>query len=280
MSTAAAVPTSAMGGRAPATDADFDTRYRRKQRTHRLVVVVVRILIVLALLGAWQGLSGPVIDPFWVSSPLAIGERLLEWTRDGTLASNARATLLAMAIGLALGSIAGIATGFLLGRIRFLGDVLNPFIVALNSLPKLALAPLFILWFGIGLQAKVVMTALVCFFLVFYNTFAGARDADSELLGVVTVLGANGRQRLTKVILPHTMSWILTGMRLAVPYSLLGAVVSEITASNEGLGHLLKTSANTFDTAGTFAAIAVLVVVALLLNIAVTRAESLSSRWK
>ncbi|MFE3059603.1 ABC transporter permease [Nocardia sp. NPDC059239] len=277
MSTLAAARTIAP---APSADAESDARYRRKRLTYRLVVYTARILIVVAVLGTWQGLSGPVIDPFWVSSPQAIGERLLEWTRDGTLAGNARATLLAMAIGLLLGSAAGIVAGFLLGRIRFLGDVLNPFIIALNSLPKLALAPLFILWFGIGLQAKVVMTALVCFFLVFYNTFAGARDADSELLGVVTVLGANGRQRLTKVILPHTMSWILTGLRLAVPYSLLGAVVSEITASNEGLGHLLKTSANTFDTAGTFAAIAVLVVVALLLNIAVSRAESLSSRWK
>ncbi|WP_430335935.1 ABC transporter permease [Rhodococcus sp. ACT016] len=280
MSTAAAVRTTAQTMRAPAIDTDHDTRYRRKQRTYRLVVLTIRILIVAALLGAWQMLSGPVIDPFWVSSPQAIADRLVEWTRDGTLATNARATLLAMAIGLVLGSSAGIVTGFLLGRNRFLGDVFNPFIIAMNSLPKLALAPLFILWFGIGLQSKVIMTALVCFFLVFYNTFAGARDTDAELLGVVTVLGANGRQRLLKVILPQTMSWILTGLRLAVPYSLVGAVVSEITASNEGLGHLLKTSANTFDTAGTFAAIAVLVVVALLLNIAVTRAEGLSSRWK
>ncbi|MEU5761269.1 ABC transporter permease [Nocardia sp. NPDC047648] len=261
-------------------DEDFDGAYRRKQRIYRIAVLTVRLAIVAVLLGGWQGLSGPVIDPFWVSSPEAIGDRLIEWTRDGTLAANAQATLLAMAIGLVLGSAAGIVAGFLLGRVRLLGDVFNPFIIAMNSLPKLALAPLFILWFGIGLQAKVVMTALVCFFLVFYNTFAGARDTDSELLGVVAVLGANSRQRLTKVILPYTLAWILTGLRLAVPYSLLGVVVSEITASNEGLGHLLKTSANTFDTAGTFAAIAVLVVVALVLNIVVTRAESLSSRWK
>ncbi|MER7499298.1 ABC transporter permease [Nonomuraea pusilla] len=266
---------------APAEASEAGGRARRPgSRRHRLMVITTRVLLVAAVLGFWQVGSGTIVDPFWVSSPSEILARLATWIGDGTLWANTVATLTAMALGFTLGSLAGVVAGFTLGRVRFLADVFTPFVVAVNSLPKLALAPLFILWFGVGLQGKVVMTSLVCFFLVFHNTFAGARDTDDELLGVVSVMGAGRRDRLVKVIIPASATWIFTGLRLAVPYSLVGAVVSEITASSEGLGHLLKTSANTFDTAGSFAAIVVLVVVALVINIAVTQAEGLISRWK
>ncbi|MFF4779232.1 ABC transporter permease [Microtetraspora fusca] len=265
----------------PAEALEADGRERRlRSRRYRIVVITTRVLLVAAVLGFWQAGSGTIINPFWVSSPSRIVARLATWLGDGTLWANTVATLTAMALGFTLGSLAGVVVGFTLGRVRFLADVLTPFVIAVNSLPKLALAPLFILWFGIGLQGKVVMTSLVCFFLVFYNTFAGARDTDDELLGVVSLMGAGRRDRLIKVIIPSSATWIFTGLRLAVPYSLVGAVVSEITASSEGLGHLLKTSANTFDTAGSFAAIVVLVVVALVINIAVSKAEGLISRWK
>jgi len=257
-----------------------ERRFRQRTRRYRSLVVACRIGVVVIALTAWQLLSGPVIDDFWISSPHDIAERLQAWVSDGTLAHNTWATVQAMIIGFTVGSTAGVVIGFVLGRVKFLADVFYPYVIAVNSLPKLALAPLFILWFGIGLEGKVVMTSMVCFFLVFYNTFAGARDTDTELLGVMSIMGASRRDRLFKLILPSTATWIFAGLRLAVPYSLVGAVVSEITASSEGLGHLLKSSANTFDTAGTFAVLAVLIAIALILNIGVSKAEAMSSRWK
>jgi NitT/TauT family transport system permease protein len=257
-----------------------ERQFKARARRYRAVVAATRVLLVAAVIVGWELLSGPVIDPFWLSSPSQIVGRLQEWTTDGTLARNALATVQAMAVGFTVGSAAGVVIGFTLGRVRFLADVFYPFVIAVNSLPKLALAPLFILWFGIGLEGKVVMTSMVCFFLVFYNTFAGARDTDHELLGVMAVMGANRRDRLFKLILPSAATWVFTGLRLAVPYSLVGAVVSEITASSEGLGHLLKSSANTFDTAGTFAVLLVLVAIALVINLAVTKAEAVNARWK
>lgn len=268
----------------PTTQADREREFQRqtaiRRRQRHVKVVAVRISVAAVFLIGWEVLSGPVLNEFFVSKPSAIGARLLEWTLDGTLAHHSGSTLLAMALGFVIGAALAVVLGFVLGRSKFLSDVFQPFIIAMNSLPKLAMAPLFILWFGIGLESKVVMTALVVFFLVFYNTYSGARDTDSELLDVVTVLGANRRERLIHVIIPSTVSWILTGLRLAVPYSLIGAVISEITASDKGLGYLLKSSANTFDTPGTFAAIAVLILVALLLNVVVTKAESINARWK
>lgn len=258
----------------------FEEQLKRTRRRWSAKVVTTRVAITVTFLAAWQFLSGPVIDEFWLSTPTAIFARLFGWMADGSLWGHASATLTAMALGFVAGSTLGIVSGFFLGRNKFFAAVFQPFIIGMNSLPKLALAPLFILWFGIGLESKVLMTALVVFFLVFYNTYAGARDTDQELLDVVTILGASRRARLLSVIIPSTATWIFTGLRLAVPYSLIGAVISEITASSEGLGFLLKRSANTFDTPGTFAAIGVLVIVALVLNIAVTKAEAVNARWK
>lgn len=265
--------------RTAAEAADAQQLQLRRRRRKGWVWVVRAVLVAMAVAG-WELCSGALIDPFWISSPSAVLDKLWTWCTDGSLWTHGSATLQAMALGFVVGGVAGVTVGFVLGRSPFLAEVLNPLVIAANSLPKLALAPLFILWFGIGLESKVALTAVVVFFLVFHNSFSGAKNVDQELLDVVTLMGANRKDRLVKVIVPAAASWVFTGLRLAVPYSLIGAVVSEITASNEGLGYLLKRSANTFDTAGTFAAVVVLMVVAVVINIGVTRAERYSSRWK
>ncbi|MQA02651.1 MAG: ABC transporter permease subunit [Streptosporangiales bacterium] len=263
--------------RTAAETADAQQLQVRRRKRMGWVWVVRAVLVAVAVAG-WELCSGALIDPFWISSPSAVLTKLWTWCIDGSLWTHGSATLQAMALGFVVGGAAGVTVGFVLGRSPFLAEVLNPLVIAANSLPKLALAPLFILWFGIGLESKVALTAVVVFFLVFHNSFSGAKNVDQELLDVVTLMGANRKDRLVKVIVPAAASWVFTGLRLAVPYSLIGAVVSEITASNEGLGYLLKRSANTFDTAGTFAAVVVLMVVAVVINIAVTRAERYSSR--
>jgi NitT/TauT family transport system permease protein len=238
------------------------------------------------ILGAWEGLAGnpktewALVDKFWTSQPSDIYIRLSEWISRGTLWLHLLITLQEMVIGLVIGSVVGIALGFLLGRNLALARLLDPFIMAIYSIPKLALAPLFILWFGVGLEPKIVLVSTACFFLLFLNTYSGVRDVDRELVDIIRLMGASQRDLLFKVVLPSASPWILTGLKAAVPYSLIGAVVGEIMASNRGLGYLLIHAQGQYDTAGVFAAIIVLMVMGLLLNEVVNRSENYLLRWK
>jgi NitT/TauT family transport system permease protein len=245
---------------------------------HLGAVQLGRLGIVIAILAIWQFISGRWVDEFWISKPSAIWDVLWGWISSGEILVHLQATMTAMALGLIFGAIGGITVGFVLGRVEWLAQLLDPIVTAIYSLPKVALAPLFILWFGVDLTSKVVLTAVVCFFLVFYNTYAGVRDVDKDLVDVVRVMGGKRSDLLLKVVLPSAAAWIYTGLRLAVPYALIGAVVGEIVASNKGLGFLLARAAGTFNTAGTFAALFILMLIGTLLNFMVDWSERITGR--
>jgi NitT/TauT family transport system permease protein len=245
-----------------------------------LALQLARIALVLAILGAWQLVAGRLIAEFWISSPTRIADRLLQWIQSGYLLQHIGITLEEMLWGFLLGSTAGIVSGFLLGSNPFFGKLLDPLITALYSLPKIALAPLFVLWLGIGIPMKVVLAATIVFFLVFWNTYAGVIDVDRELVDVLRVMGAKKRHILGKVILPGAISWIYVGLKLSIPYALIGAVVGELIASNKGIGFVLASSAGQFDTAGLFAALFVLMMISTFLNEVLNRTEGRLLRWK
>jgi NitT/TauT family transport system permease protein len=246
----------------------------------------IRAGLLALVIIAWEALAGnpkvewALVDKFWTSQPSDISQRLVEWIAQGTLWLHLVVTLEEMAVGLVIGSVLGIAIGFLLGRNVTLARVLDPFIMAIYSIPKLALAPLFILWFGVGLEPKIVLVSTACFFLLFLNTYSGVRDVDQELIDIIRLMGASQRDLVFKVVLPSASPWILTGLKAAVPYSLIGAVVGEIMASNRGLGYLLIHAQGQYDTAGVFAAIIILMLMGLLLNEVVNRSETYLLRWK
>lgn len=268
------------GSIADADDEVWDEKaMRQSARKRKMLVWVARLAVLAVIIGFWQFAAGRLINAFFTSSPTAIAARLWEWILDGTVLTNLLFTVQAMVLGFVIGSLSGIVVGFVLGRIPFLAQVLDPLIVSVYSLPKIALAPLFILWFGIGLLSKVVLAAVIVFFFLFYNTYSGVREVDRELVDVVRLMGGTRRHILTKVVLPSAATWIFAGLRLAVPYSLIGAVVGEIVASNRGLGYLLKRSSGVFDTAGVFASLVILMVIATVLNMAVNQFERRTSRW-
>jgi len=238
-----------------------------------------RLALMLVLLAIWQLASG-YVGEFWISKPTAIAERLVEWIGSGYLLPHLSITLQETALGFVLGATSGIAVGFLLGTSPFLGKLTDPFVTAIYSLPKVALAPLFVLWFGIGIEMKVVLAATIVFFLVFYNTYAGVRDVERELLDVLKVMGARRWHLLVKVVLPGSLHWIYVGLKLSVPYALIGAVVGELIASSRGLGYLLQYSAGQFDTTGLMATLFILMVLAMLMNEVLNRTEAVLLRWK
>lgn len=270
----------------PPTEGDVIGLQSRPQEELRLPVasavplLVARVGLAVGILVVWEMSSGAIVSTLWVSKPSAIAAVWVDWVASGYLFLHIGVTLQEMLLGFIAGSTSAIAVGVLLGRSRFLAALLDPFITALYSLPKIALAPLFVIWFGIGISMKVMMAAVIVFFLVFWNTYGGVRSVDRDLVDVVRVLGASRRQILLKVVIPSALPWIFTGLKLAVPYSLIGAIVGEIIASNRGLGHVLAAASGRFDTAALFAGLFTLTIISGTMNALLNRSEKRFLRWK
>jgi len=239
-----------------------------------------RALFALALLAFWEGASGRLIDPFWVSSPSRVFAYLAQVTLDGSIFEHAAVTLYEVVVGFVLGAVTGIGTGFLLARRETLAAVLDPFIVAFNGIPRIALAPLFIIWFGIGPNSKVVLVVIVVFFLTFFSTYSGIKGVDLELKNLLRIWGASARQVLLKITVPATVPWILVGLKLSVPYALVGAVVGEFVAASKGLGYLINYNTSLFSTTGALGGILVLAAVVVVCNEALDRVEARLLRWR
>lgn len=254
---------------------------RRARARRRLAIVLGRLALFVAIVAIWQGLSAAhVVDPSVVSSPGAIWQKLAGWSLDGTLWFHAAITIEETLMGFAAGSIAGIVLGFAIGRFRTLSELLDPFIVAIYSVPKVALAPLFVVWFGIGIPMKAILAAVTVLFIVFFNTLAGVRNVDPDLVNAVWLMGARPNEILMKVVVPSALGWALTGVRIAIPYALIGAIIGELIASNRGIGYLIASSASQYDTGGVFAALIVLTVLAIALNAIVDAIDRRTSAWK
>ena len=244
----------------------------------RMLLCQFALGVALAL--AWQGISGRLVDDYFISNPVSVGRRLVGWLGDGTIFTHLWATLYATIVGFLVGSLIGVVLGIWLGVSQFAGRLLNPFLWALNALPKVALAPLFVLWFGIGIESKIALAAVLVMFLVFLNTFAGVREVDRDLIDCARLMKASRAQVLAKIVIPSAASWMFVGLKTAVPYALIGVVLGEMIAANRGLGYLVQFSGAQFDTAGVFAVLVVIAVVAMVLNWLVERWQERMERWR
>jgi NitT/TauT family transport system permease protein len=252
----------------------------RQRQGYRTVVWSTRVLLLVVGLVSWWLLSGPVLDPQFFGSPVGVAERLAEWTGNGVLLTNTWITVQEVVLGFVFGALAGAILAYLVAPVRVIWDVISPFVMALYAIPKVALAPLFIVWFGIGIDMKVILAAVSVFFLVFLNTAVGVQEVDRGLIDAVRLMGATRRDVAFKVTLPASMTGLLTGLRVAIPYAVIGAVIGELVASNRGLGFLISDSSARFDTNGVFAALVVLSILATILNSLVSLLSRRANRWK
>lgn len=250
------------------------------RRRENRIVLVLRILIGIAALVGWQLASGTIVKEFWVSSPLGVLQALVKLAQTGGLAAYTWATVEEAMVGFLFGAAAGMALGLLFGASRLVARVLDPYLIGFYSIPRVALIPLFVLWFGIGFQTKVIFTALLVFFPVFMNTLAGVRDVNHDLIDVIRVMGATRMDTVRKILVPSALVWLFAGLRISAPYALIGAVVGEMFTSNAGLGYLLSASASQFDTASLFATLLVITVLGLLLTAGVAQLERRVLRWQ
>jgi NitT/TauT family transport system permease protein len=231
-----------------------------------VAVIGQQILFVVVLLALWQVSPEHIVPSYFFSRPSNIAVSFGRWVVDGTLWDHLATTLVEVFVGTAIGLAWGVVSGIVLGTNRLMSRVFYPFVVLLYSLPLLALAPLFILWFGVDILPKVVLVALAVWFLIFFNTYSGARDLDQDLLAVFRIMGASGPDKFFKLIVPAAMPWIFNGIRVAVPYALSGAVIAEMLVSKKGLGLLLVRSSQISDTAGLYAVLLVIMAVGIVLS--------------
>jgi NitT/TauT family transport system permease protein len=277
MNTGAALPPH--GGRGRHVVKDYGPPDRRLSVT-RAQLLMLRALVVVLMILAWQASATWLKTDNYTSSPTAVLGTLRTWSDNGVLWQSTWTTLQETLLGFVIGLAAGAVVGLILGWSRRLGAVFEPFIMLLYAAPKLAVAPLFVLWFGIGISSKSLFAAMIVFFLVFFTTFQGARQVDRELIQVSRVLGARPSDVWLKVALPQAMVWLFAGVRISLPYGLIGAVVAEFLAATSGLGYLVRNSSSSFDTAGVYAGVVALMILATIMLQSTQALERWVLRWR
>lgn len=268
--------------RAPAETADIEAgaRARSLRVPGSLGITAGRLLIVVVLILAWQACSGRLVPQYLVSSPTAVAHRLVDIFRSGEVWPDLGVTTEELLLGYAIGVIGGVAVGVVLGTWRLAAALVEPLLAALNSIPKIALAPLFLLWFGIGLGSKVAIAAMTVFFVMFYNVYMGMGTVPNGLLHTLQIMGANRRTVITRLVLPQLTVPILAGLKAGVSFAMIGVVVGEFVAADSGLGYYVRNSTDLFDSAGVYAGIILLMALVLLGVALVTLLERQLLRWR
>lgn len=243
-------------------------------------VTLVRAAIIIGFFSLWEIASGRWIEPFLISSPSRIFSSMITGFLSGDLFQHSWVTLEEIAIGFPIGAISGIALGYWFGRSRLLAEVFEPIIVALNGIPRTAVAPLFIVWLGIGVWSKVGVVFLLTFFLNFFNTYTGMRQMDQEYVDLARLMRVRGWKLTYKVIFPAISPYVFTGIRTSIPFAVIGAIVGEFIAATEGVGFFIRMSAGIFKTADVFAGIIVLMVMVIVMDKIAEIIEKRALRWQ
>jgi NitT/TauT family transport system permease protein len=266
-------------------EADMTNQARSRARMRKVRVNLARLAVAIVVIGGWQLLTGwNVLDPFFFGRPSGIVTTLVDWVQHGTqygsVWSQIGVTMKEALLGFAYGTVGGIVAGVLLGQFPFLSDVAGPYIKILNAMPRIVLGSIFVVWLGLGTSSKVMLSAVLVFFVVFFNAFQGVREVDTNLLANVRVLGASRWHIIRHVVLPSALTWITASLHVAFGFSVIGAIVGEFLGSQHGLGLVISTAQNNFDPNGVFAAMVIIGAIALTAEFGITRLENRLLAWR
>jgi NitT/TauT family transport system permease protein len=247
-------------------------------RTRR---AAARAALLLALLAGWEAAArARVIDPYFVSLPTEIGRTIGGWIASGFIYPHLVATIQEAVIGLAIGIVAGVVIGVLLAFSPLLADLLQPLLVVFNAMPRIALAPLFIVWLGIGLASKVAMVVSLVFFIIFFSTYAGLRDVDVNLINHVRVMGGTRRDLVRHVLFPSALTWIFASLRTCVGFAVIGAILGEYLGADRGIGWIVQYGESLFNANMVLSGLVVLMVFVAVLDGSLGWLEGRFSHWK
>ena len=257
----------------------------RRNLGRRLAVHGVQLALVVIVLGGWEiAARNKWIDVFLYGQPSGVWNQLVDWFEHGTEAGSIwqqfEVTLEEAVLGFLSGAVAGIVLGVALGRVRFLAAVFGPFIKLFNSIPRIVLAAIFILWFGLGISGKVATAFVLVFFIVFFNAFQGTREVDRNLIANARILGASPWKVTTQVVLPSAFTWIIASLHVAFGFALIGAVVGELLGAQHGLGLLIEQAKGSFNPNGVYAGTVLVAVMALVAEFLLTLLEKRLLAWR
>lgn len=260
--------------------------HRRAAFRRGAKVTVLRTLLLTGVVLFWEaatggfGLGWKLFETSILAQPSRIALDFVAYGRSGLLARDVQTTLGEAFLGLFFGTAGGILLGILFGYWTTVASVFAPIMVALNSLPRITVAPILILWFGLGLTSKVVLSLFTVFFVMFFNTFLGVRNVDPELVKAVRVMGGGSRDVARMVVVPSVASWIFAALRTSVSFALSGAVVGEFVGSTNGLGYRMLLAAGLLNTPRLFAIMLLLMAVGVFLVEVSQRVEQYLLRWR
>jgi NitT/TauT family transport system permease protein len=244
-------------------------------------MIVWQLLVGVAILALWQMSAAlGLIDPFFFSKPSDVIDQIGEWIASGYIWPHLAITMQEALLAFAIGVFLGVVVGFLFARVPFLAKLFEPYVHMLNALPRVVLAPVLLLWFGLGIWSKVALGVTIVFFIVFFNTYRGVREVDPVLIHNARMLGASERQLLRHVFIPSALTWIFSSLHTSVGFAIVGAVVGEYLGSSRGIGYVISQAEGVFDTTAVFAGMIVLMLVVLVVDYVVNRIERRLLRWK
>ncbi|HEU5426213.1 MAG TPA: ABC transporter permease [Actinocrinis sp.] len=257
----------------------------RPRVRHRVVIIGVQVALLVGALGIWQALASThTIDVFFYGDPAGTWRQLLDWihggTTEGPLWQQIWVTLQEALLGFVIGVVLGVVCGIVLGRVKLLSEILAVYIGAFNSIPRIVLGSIFIIWFGLGMQSKIALAVLLIFFNVFFNAFQGAREVDGGLIANAKLLGASRLDVILQVVVPSAFSWIIASLRVAFGLAITGSVVGEMLGAQQGLGTLISQAQGNFNPNGVYAGLVVTTIVALAAEGLITVVERRLLRWR
>jgi NitT/TauT family transport system permease protein len=262
-----------------------DSLRRRSLRRESLIRTGVNfaaraaILVLMVLL--WEAVvASGWVGEFAISRPWKVWREISQLSGSGTLVRHVAITLFEATVGFGLAVVVGVSIGFALSLFGRAREIIEPFITMLNSLPRIALAPLFLIWFGFESESKIALVFTVVLFPIMINTLAGVRGIDPDIVTVSRLLGASPTQMVRNVVLPSTLPWIIAGMRLGLALALVGAVVGEMFAGQGGIGYLIAASSGQFNIAAIFAGLVTIMLIAYVLELGSRALERRLLRWR
>ena len=242
---------------------------------------VYQFLLLIAVFATWHVLTATaILPPFFFGRPLVVLEKIWEWFASGKIYAHLWVTLVETALAFLVGTVLGLVMGLWLALSPTAAALLDPYIKALNSMPRVILAPIFAVWFGLGMLSKVALGVTLVFFIVFFNVYQGVKEVSPVVLNNARMLGASSQQLLRTVYLPSATSWVFSSLHTSVGMAFVGAVVGEYLGSAAGVGYLILQAESVFDINTVFAGILVLTGFALALDALVTVAERRLLVWR
>jgi NitT/TauT family transport system permease protein len=252
----------------------------------RANLLLLQVIVAVAAIGLWHVLSTDayfgvaVLPPFFFSTPGDVAARIVRLFVTGTIWRHLWITFSESMLAFAIGSIGGVLVGFWFARKAVVAAVFDPYVKMANALPRVVLAPIFTLWFGLGIWSKVALGVTLVFFIVFFNVYQGVKEVSPTVLANARMLGMNDRQLMRHVFWPSALSWMFSSLHTSIGFAVVGAVVGEYLGSAAGLGYLIQQAEGVFDVAGVFAGMFILAAFVIVIDGVVTLVERRLLVWR